>query len=770
MAVTLTLDQLTAAMRLGDSPEETAEATRLLAYATEAVEQWAPMAPFVVQNEAVIRLASQMFDQPTATRGAYANALRNSGAARILMPYRIHGAGSTDDAVATAQSAIGTADNPVIDVTVIGADIFVSFHDGTTETYTLPDGALDQVARDAAAANATELDDKLSRLDVIAGTGIAIANTVGSTTGFTINATGGGGGVGVSFVLSGGQWEWFYNGPPIAGEVYYSGSAFTPGIYQWGFGCQGAYSSAQAELLALAVDSTILISQHASRYQTITLTTTPTIVGDVVTVTGTLDRGGSFLLPQNSANVTITVTNSETSDLDQVARDAAAQAERTAEAAQTSADTAITQGHTNLGSITTHIASQHNQDDTARQEAVDAGTEISNHESATNPHSITVYTDADADLRVQAAQGTIEPSNTPGTPSAGDAASWSPENHDHGFDPGHGGTGDITGIVTDSASGLAGGESGGEATLTLDLSGLDEMNGQYLHRDSDRLYVEYRSDTSNVRRQISLFELVQGLMRATNTAHNSPADNDRFFVMDVSYEGGTPRYIQWSALRARFTFNDAINLAAPDTEDTDKAPSRQAVAEAIASVTGTLVPGTEALDELRWRNNTWTPISPVATTYIAMTRGNTFTSLNQLFTDVSGEAGGYGFSADGALRPANAVISASNRTGETWELTVDAIWPVGEDAPFVWLITPTFHDWQPNFTAHFTTENGQGQVESIRDVVIPAAPWTLTIDGVPFQVAIIEMPLARPIDTDWMSVSFLYTAPAATARVVLEVP
>ena len=68
--------QLTAAMRLGDSAEETAEATRLLAYATEAVEQWAPMAPFVVQNEAVIRLAAQMFDQPTATRGAYSNALK----------------------------------------------------------------------------------------------------------------------------------------------------------------------------------------------------------------------------------------------------------------------------------------------------------------------------------------------------------------------------------------------------------------------------------------------------------------------------------------------------------------------------------------------------------------------------------------------------------------------------------------------------------------------------------------------------------------------
>ena len=248
------------------------------------------------------------------------------------------------------------------------------------------------------------------------------------------------------------------------------------------------------------------------------------------------------------------------------------------------------------------------------------------------------------------------------------------------------------------------------------------MNGQYLHRDTDRLYVEYRSDTSNARRQISLFELVQGLMRATNTFHQRPADNDRFFVMDVSYEGGTPRYIDWQTLRERFTKNDALNLAMPTTEDDDWAPTRQAVAEAIASIVGTLVPGTEALDELRWRGGQWTPISPVATTYGAITRGNTFTSLNQLFTDVAADSGGTGYSANGVLLPTDRGILASNRTNETWEITVDAIWPVGDDAPFVWLLTPEFYDLQANFVARFTTENPQGQVQSIGPVTIPNGP------------------------------------------------
>ena len=100
MAVTLTVTELAAALRLGDSTEETAEATRLLAYATEAVTRHAPGASDVAHNESVIRLSAYLLDMPNAGRGsAYANGLRNSGAARILLPYREHRAGSTAKAV-----------------------------------------------------------------------------------------------------------------------------------------------------------------------------------------------------------------------------------------------------------------------------------------------------------------------------------------------------------------------------------------------------------------------------------------------------------------------------------------------------------------------------------------------------------------------------------------------------------------------------------------------------------------------------------------------
>ena len=118
MALTLTQAELSAAIRLGDSAEEVAEATRLLGYVTAAITQHLgasyEAAPEAIVNEAAIRLAGYLFDMPNAGRGlSYANAGRNSGAWAILLPYRIHRAGSTGEAVAAAQEAIGTTDNQV---------------------------------------------------------------------------------------------------------------------------------------------------------------------------------------------------------------------------------------------------------------------------------------------------------------------------------------------------------------------------------------------------------------------------------------------------------------------------------------------------------------------------------------------------------------------------------------------------------------------------------------------------------------------------------
>ena len=174
MAVTLTAAQLVAALRLSDSPEELAEATRLLAYATEAVTKYAPDAPDVTHNEAARRLAGYAYDQPEAGRGdAYANAGRNSGAWAVLLPYRIHRAGYSDaEAVAQAQEAVGSVGNPVTGVDVTGTTLTVTFADGTTETHDLPavsgvDNAAVQALIDAHAAMANIHHRPSSRVGVV---------------------------------------------------------------------------------------------------------------------------------------------------------------------------------------------------------------------------------------------------------------------------------------------------------------------------------------------------------------------------------------------------------------------------------------------------------------------------------------------------------------------------------------------------------------------------------------------------------------------------
>ena len=110
MAVTITVIELLAALRLGDTDEEVAQATRLLAYATTAVTKHAPNAPAEILNESVVRLAGYLFDQPFVGRGSvYSNSIRNSGASSILLPYRIHRAGAVGGAIAAPQDAVGTA-------------------------------------------------------------------------------------------------------------------------------------------------------------------------------------------------------------------------------------------------------------------------------------------------------------------------------------------------------------------------------------------------------------------------------------------------------------------------------------------------------------------------------------------------------------------------------------------------------------------------------------------------------------------------------------
>ena len=130
MALTLTAAAMRSALRLGDTPEETAEVDRLLQYATQAVTRHLGAAfattPETVANEAAIRIAGYAADQPNAGRGSgWADSLRNSGALAIMAPYRVHRAGVADAAPAPASAPAGLRQIGVEAVSVTTANRWV---------------------------------------------------------------------------------------------------------------------------------------------------------------------------------------------------------------------------------------------------------------------------------------------------------------------------------------------------------------------------------------------------------------------------------------------------------------------------------------------------------------------------------------------------------------------------------------------------------------------------------------------------------------------
>ena len=109
----ITLDTLARALRVSTplDADQTAELTRILAVAIEVVNKYAPAAPEATTDESVIRVAGYLFDAGSTTEpGALGalNAIRLSGAAPLLAPYRVHRAGAIEPGGASPASISGS--------------------------------------------------------------------------------------------------------------------------------------------------------------------------------------------------------------------------------------------------------------------------------------------------------------------------------------------------------------------------------------------------------------------------------------------------------------------------------------------------------------------------------------------------------------------------------------------------------------------------------------------------------------------------------------
>lgn len=509
MAVNLTVEQLSNALRLGSSTEETAEATRLLAYATEAVVKHAPAASDTAHTEAAIRLCGYLYDQPSAGRGqSFAHAGRNSGAWAILLAYRIHRAGSTREAIQEAQAAVGSINNPVIDVTITGDALVITFADGSTESHELPagGGGVDQVARDEAQAAQSDIDQ--------------------------------------------------------------------------------------------------------------------------------------------------------------------------------------------------HEATPHNHDTTARTEAGNAQTT--------------------ADSALSAAEATQQE-------------------------------------IDDHEANHPSGGGGGESTPPVVLVDAEA-------------YTEHGDVTIEGWRDYDFIQFF--CTHGTNTYQSEPVNTAQLVLLSpVLVPMG--RNVAWT-LTISATDDDLISLAASSGTGVPS-PNANSTITVIGWFAGTAVEGgggaglpngSDALDELRWRGEAWTPISPNDTQYAAWTRDATYATLETLFNAVAAEPGGLGATADAVLFNLDRTATISNRLDLATVITLDAIWPVGGTAPYIWLVSPKFYGWLPNYQARSFTRKAAGSVGEaqleLADFVIQDYP--LSIDGVPYDVGVVQCPLDRPEQTDQLVAQMQYTAPVQTTR------
>ena len=192
--------------------------------------------------------------------------------------------------------------------------------------------------------------------------------------------------------------------------------------------------------------------------------------------------------------------------------------------------------------------------------------------------------------------------------------------------------------------------------------------------------------------------------------------------------------------------------------------------------------GSPALDRLQWNSATgWTPVSDVTTQYLV---ANTQTTFDRLQTSLVRALTVGGSNVEIPDLPAFVssrlssylVIGGPNTNGV--DASLDEMWPVGQPPPFFWLATPTAYDRleRSRVTCWTTVDNmAAGMVEEDMRV-IGRLPYSLLINGVPYELGRYLTSLARPVDVPAtmgqaaLRFRYRYAEPPPGAHEVEQVP
>ena len=191
--------------------------------------------------------------------------------------------------------------------------------------------------------------------------------------------------------------------------------------------------------------------------------------------------------------------------------------------------------------------------------------------------------------------------------------------------------------------------------------------------------------------------------------------------------------------------------------------------------------GSDVLNEISWTSAGWTPVSSNATQYLIATSKVDFDTLQrsliQALTAGGSEVDLPNIPAFVSTRLNSYLSLGGTATGGN-DALLDDLWPLGTNPPLIWLVTPTRFEWLDRSRVNVSTRrnnfNLDPQLESLAS--FGRLPYTITINGIPYDVGRYRTSLARPVEDPAnlgqaaLRFQYRYSAPPPGAHIVNQVP